>query len=107
MVRTEDKKYFLYRDGTPYLEKSAEKICENIDVFIFPSVTTILKILDYPFVMQEWLIAIKDCLKRGYNYNDTLPILVHYLAKMQLFSWKSFKYNDSILFNDYLMDILY
>jgi hypothetical protein len=107
MVRTEDKKYFLYRDGTPYLEKSVEEICESIDVFIFPSVTAILKILDYPFIIQEWLRSIKDCLKRGYNYNDTFPILVRYLAKMQLFSWKNFKYNDSILLNNYFIDVLY
>ena len=107
MVRTEDKKYFLYRDGTPYLEKSVEEICEDIDVFIFPTVTTILKTLDYPFIIQEWLSSIKQRLRQGYDYNDTLPILVHYLAKMQLFSWKSFKYKDSILLNNYYMDILY
>lgn len=103
-MKTEDKKYFLRRDKTPYLDKTVKEIYQTINIFSTREVIKILKELDYPFLIDEWnILMIREIQKNGDNISAA-RILGKYIAKMDLLGWRSFTFKDSFWFFESLLN---
>lgn len=104
MIKTEDKKYYLKRNKEPYLAKTVREIGNNIDILSLNSILSILKELDYPFVIKEWMYVLKASnteLTWSFYYNMSPDrILSRYLAIMNLPAWKHYTYKDSNILNE-------
>lgn len=105
MIKTEDGMFYLYRDGTPYLHATVEEINEKLDIFNLKSISSLLKILDYPFIIQVWLFSINSVI--GNYERGRSEILTRYLAKMNLPTYKDFTYENSKYFNQDIIDDIF
>lgn len=100
MIKTEDKKYFLCRNKQPYLVKTIQEMDLLYDPWDLNNVIYILKELDYPFIMKDYMLIFKNKLSQSKNnYCSFSKILSRYISQMNLCSYRGFAYKDSNLFN--------
>lgn len=81
--------FFKYKDNSPMLicKDCIETTLDERDPW---SWIKILQELDMPWVESEWII-----LRNRYPDASLRNILARYLAKMRLYSWKFYKFQDS------------
>lgn len=65
----------------------------HLDLYDIVHVSSILKDLDYPFVMDEWIRIVEKC------SDNPKRALGKYLALMKLCGWRSFTYKDTYRLN--------
>ena len=91
-----NKKYTFYEDMGVTFKKQEHielDICKSCVRWLvnprdIDTVLPVLKYLDIPFIIEEWENIVKY-----YNYDNTC--IGRYIAKMQLFSFKNYIYDDS------------
>ena len=102
MIKTEDGQYFLCRNKSPYLIKNIQEINLEFNYLDFSSVLKILKELNYPFVVREYL-RVLDYFKNVYSDDIPVRVLSRYLSIMNLASYRNFTYKDSDILNCFVL----
>lgn len=83
-----EREFFYYRDKSKGIYPICKKcLYKQIDSNKYSTFVWLLKELDYPLVIYEW--------KKLKEHYPNKPILGRYLARMNLFSWKVYCWEDS------------
>lgn len=85
-------KYFIKRNGQYYTDFTKEEIYGKIDNYNPNTFVPFLKILDYPFLKEEWFNTVKKAKNN--------KVFGKYCALMRLRSYRDFTFKDSELLNN-------
>ena len=88
------KRYYKKRNGELYIAETKEEISSKINPNVLETFLPYLKILDYPYLQDEWQRNIEYAKKHNRPF-----VFGKYIALMRLRGYRSFSYQDSEMLN--------
>ena len=92
--------YYKCRDGSEYTMVTKEELMRIIDPYNPDSYLPYLEAMNYPYFEEEW-INLRKYLENKGGKEYTKYTLGKYIAKMNLWSYKSFTWED----NEHIIEI--